>query len=198
MISTVHLSDGGLLALCARGDSDAFAALYDRYARPAYSLALRIVRDPALAEDVVQDAFLAVWRGAARFDGRRARPSTWILSLVHHKAIDIVRRESSRRTEREEAAPEPVAADNVPHDAWLRLQREQVQTALASLPDPQREVLELSYFGGYSQSELATRLGQPLGTIKSRTHAGLSRLRELLEREDITTENPWSTESSSS
>jgi RNA polymerase sigma-70 factor (ECF subfamily) len=193
-----HLSDQGLLALCARGDRDALGALYDRYGSAAYSLARRIVRDSQHAEDAVQEAFLAVWRQAGSFDGRRARPSTWILALVHHKSIDLVRRESLRRGESPDAAGEPAAPDDVPREAWLALQREQVEQALALLPDPQREVIELAYFAGYTQSELADRLGQPIGTIKSRTHAALARLRGLLEERGITTESPWSIESSSS
>jgi RNA polymerase sigma factor (sigma-70 family) len=193
-----HLSDPGLIALCARGDRDALAALYDRYGRAAYSLARRIVKDPSHAEDVVQESFLAVWNGARRFDARRAKPSTWILALVHNKAIDVVRRESLRRGEPVDEHDEPAASDDVPRDAWLALQRQQVLEALAALPDPQREVLELAYFAGYSQSELSQRLGQPLGTIKSRTHTALARMRELLEARGITTENPWSIESSGS
>src|SRR6185436_18007830 len=168
IMSTMHLSDQGLVALCAREDGEALGALYDRYGRAAYSLARRIVRDPTLAEDVVQEAFLAVWRGARTFDARRARPSTWILSLVHHKAIDAVRRETLRRSEPAEHALNVPADVDVAQDAWLSLRREHLVDALSQLSDPQREVLELSYFAGYTQSELADRLDQPLGTIKSR------------------------------
>jgi RNA polymerase sigma factor (sigma-70 family) len=192
----LHLSDPGLIALIARGDRDAFAELYDRYGKTAYALAYRVTRDVQLAEEVVQEAFLTLWRQASRFDGRRAKPSTWLLTIAHHKAVDVVRREQLRRTEPAEEmedAPDPA---NVPHEAWLGLQHDQVREALAALPDPQREVIELSYFEGYSQSELARRLGQPLGTIKSRTHTALTRLRAQLEERGITTENPWSTESS--
>jgi RNA polymerase sigma-70 factor (ECF subfamily) len=191
-----HLSDQGLIALCARGDHDALGILYDRYGRAAYSLARRIVRDPSLAEDIVQEAFLAVWRQAARFDARRARPSTWLLALVHHKAVDVVRREDLRRADDVDEQRDAASDADVPHDAWLSLQREHVAAALAALPDPQREVIELAYYAGFSQSELADRLDQPLGTIKSRTHAALARLRQLLEERGVTTENPWSTKSS--
>ena len=95
----LHLSDPGLIALVARGDRDAFAELYDRYGKTAYALAYRVTRDAQLAEEVVQEAFLTVWRQAARFDGRRAKPSTWLLTITHHKAVDVVRREQLRRTE---------------------------------------------------------------------------------------------------
>jgi RNA polymerase sigma-70 factor (ECF subfamily) len=109
----------------------------------------------------------------------RGKASTWILTLVHRRAVDGVRREQRRRAESLEKAPEP-ASEGIEEDAWLRLRRERVQSALRQLPDAQREALELAYYGGFSQSELAERLGQPLGTIKSRMFAGLSRMRELL------------------
>jgi RNA polymerase sigma-70 factor (ECF subfamily) len=174
-----HLSDEALVALVARADDGALAELYDRFGHVAYGLALRIVRDPALTEDAVQEAFLAVWRSAARFVPERAKASTWILTLVHRRAVDIVRREEPRRTEPLEAAPQP-SANLTEDEAWLRLQRTRVQEALRRLPDQQREALELAYFGGFTQSELADRLGEPLGTIKSRMFTGLTRLRELL------------------
>ena len=174
-----HLSDEALVALAARSEQSALAELYDRYGRTAYGLALRVVRDQALAEDAVQDAFLAIWRTAARFVPERGKASTWILTLVHRRAVDVVRREQRRRADSLDRAAEP-AAGGVEEDAWLRLQRERVQDALRRLPDTQREALELAYYGGFSQSELAERLGQPLGTIKSRMFTGLSSLREQL------------------
>jgi len=174
-----HLSDEALVALVARSDEVALGELYDRFGRLAFGLALRVLRDEALAEDAVQDAFLAVWRSASRFVPERSKASTWILTLVHRRAVDLVRREQRRRAEPLEAAPEPLsaAADTT---AWLRFERERVQTALQQLPDQQREALELAYYGGFTQSELADRLGQPVGTIKSRMFTGLGRLRELL------------------
>ena len=177
-----HLSDEALVALVARGDEDALAELYDRIGRIAYGLALRVLRDDRLAEDAVQDGFLAVWRTAAAFRPERAKASTWVLTLVHRRAVDLVRREERRRTEplgEETAVAE--AAEPTEEAAWLRFERERVQAALSQLPDTQREALELAYYGGFSQSELAERLGVPLGTIKSRMFAGLARLRELLD-----------------
>ena len=174
-----HLSDEALVLLAARSEQHALAELYDRYGRTAYGLALRILRDEALAEDAVQEAFLAIWRTAARFVPERGKASTWIFTLVHRRAVDIVRREQHRRTDALDDVAEPGGA-SVDEEAWLRLQRERVQDALRQLPDQQREALELAYYGGFTQSELAERLGQPLGTIKSRMFAGLSRLRELL------------------
>jgi RNA polymerase sigma-70 factor (ECF subfamily) len=175
-----HLSDEALVALAARSEQSALAELYDRFGRPAYGLALRILRDESLAEDAVQEAFLTLWRTAARFVPERGKASTWILTLVHRRAVDIVRREERRRADALEQAPEPESRETVDEEAWLRLQRERVQDALRKLPDQQREAIELAYYGGFTQSELAERLGQPLGTIKSRMFGGLARLRELL------------------
>jgi RNA polymerase sigma factor (sigma-70 family) len=175
-----HLSDEALVALAARSEQSALAELYDRIGRPAYGLALRILRDEALAEDAVQEAFLALWRTAGRFVPERGKASTWILTLVHRRAVDIVRREERRRADALEQSPEQESRVAVDEEAWLRLQRERVQDALRKLPDQQREAIELAYYGGFTQSELAERLGQPLGTIKSRMFGGLARLRELL------------------
>jgi RNA polymerase sigma-70 factor (ECF subfamily) len=183
-----HLSDEALVALAARSEQSALAELYDRYGRTAYGLALRVLRDQALAEDAVQEAFLTVWRTASRFVPERGRASTWILTLVHRRAVDAVRREQRRRADTLERAEEP-AVEGVEEDAWLRFQRERVQDALGRLPDAQREALELAYYGGFTQSELAERLGQPLGTIKSRMFGGLSRMRELLGEPG--TETSW-------
>jgi RNA polymerase sigma-70 factor (ECF subfamily) len=187
-----HLSDEALIALVARGDDTALAELYDRVGRVAYGIAFRILRDERLAEDAVQEGFLAVWRSAATYRAERAKASTWVVTLVHRRAVDIVRREERRRAE----PLEPVGGQDTPDpagsaedEAWLGFERERVLSALAALPDAQRESLELAYYGGYSQSELAEMLGVPIGTIKSRMFAGLARLRELLDETD--TENAW-------
>jgi RNA polymerase sigma factor (sigma-70 family) len=175
-----HLSDEGLLSLIAGSDEEALAELYDRFGGVAYGLALRILRDDALAQDAVQEAFLTVWRTADRFLAERARASTWVLTIVHRRAVDLVRREDRRRGEPLESAPEPVAAESVEETAELGFQRRVVQEALRRLPPDQRQALELGYYGGLTQSELAERLDAPLGTIKSRMFTGLARLRELL------------------
>ena len=186
-----HLSDEALVALVARGDETALGELYDRVGRVAYGIAFRVLRDDRLAEDAVQEGFLALWRSAATFRAERAKASTWIVTLVHRRAVDLVRREERRRTEpldlEQRDAPDPVGSAE--DEAWLGFERERVQRLLRMLPDAQREALELAYYGGYSQAELAERLGVPLGTIKSRMFAGLSRLRELLD--DTETEGSW-------
>jgi RNA polymerase sigma factor (sigma-70 family) len=184
-----HLSDEALVALVARADEDALAELYDRFGRVAYGLALRIVRDPVLAEDAVQEGFLAVWRSAARFVAERAKASTWILTLTHRRAVDLVRREQPRRADPLDVAPHE-SSEDTEEAAWLRLRRTRVQEALKQLPDKQREALELAYYGGFTQSELADRLGEPLGTIKSRMFSGLANLRDLLVEDELE-EEQW-------
>jgi len=175
-----HLSDEAVLSLVASSDDQALAELYDRFGRVAYGLALRILRDEALAQDAVQEAFLAVWRSADRFLAERAKASTWILTLVHRRSVDLVRREDRRRGEPLESAAEPAAPTTTEDEATLGFERRVVQEALAQLTPEQRETLELGYYGGLTQTELAEQLGQPLGTIKSRMFTGLSRLRDLL------------------
>ncbi len=172
-------SDEQLLEALGRGDHDALGELYDRFGRLAYGLAYRVLRDQALAEDAVQEAFLAVWRSADAYKRERAKPSTWILTVVHRRAVDLVRREQRRRGEPIEAAPE-ATSDSVDEDVSVRHRRAAVQQALRELPEDQRQALELAYYGGLTQSQLAARLGVPLGTVKSRMFAGLGRLRELL------------------
>ena len=174
--------DEALLALAAREDEEALAQLYDRYSRVAYGLALRIVRDQALAEDAVQEAFVTLWRTASSFRAEKAKPSTWILTLVHRRAVDVVRREERRRAAPLVDGMEEPDERALPADEEIELtdRRRLVQEALRQLPDEQREALELAYYGGLTQSELAERLSVPLGTIKSRMFTGLRRLRDLL------------------
>jgi RNA polymerase sigma factor (sigma-70 family) len=178
--SFAHLSDEAVVAMVARSDDTALAELYDRFGRVAYGLAFRILRDEKLAEDAVQEAFLTAWRNADRFVPERGKASTWLLTLVHRRAVDLVRKEDRRRAEPLSESVEPTSPGSAEDDAWLRFERERVQQALKQLPDQQREALELAYYGGFSQTELAERLGQPVGTIKSRMFTGLARLRELL------------------
>ena len=184
-----HHSDEALLALCSRADENALGELYDRYGRVAYGLALRIVRDRALAEDAVQEAFLAVWRSAGAFLAEQGKPSTWILTLVHRRAVDLVRREERRRADPLDDTEQPTG-EATDEEAWLRAQRQVVQEALRKLPPDQREAIELAYYGGFTQSELAEKLGLPLGTIKSRMFTGLKRLRELLAEAGLDVDAP--------
>jgi RNA polymerase sigma-70 factor (ECF subfamily) len=179
-----RLSDEALLSLVARSDEAALGELYDRFGRTAYGLALRILRDPALAQDAVQEAFLGVWRSADRFLAERAKASTWILTLVHRRAVDLVRREDRRRAEPLERA-EPPASAGPEEETSVLFRRQVVREALRRLPADQREALELAYYGGYTQSQLAEVVGAPLGTVKSRMFAGLARLRDLLAQAGV-------------
>ena len=173
------MSDEELLARIARGDEGALAELYDRFGRVAYGLAVRVLRDPALAEDAVQDAFLTAWRTASGFDPRRGSVSTWLLTLVHRRAVDVVRREDRRRGSPLDGAP-VASGDATDETAETRELRRDVQAALKELSTAEREALELAYYGGLSQSEIAEKLDVPLGTVKSRMFAGLARLRDVL------------------
>ena len=174
-----QLSDEAVIEAVARADEDAIGELYDRFGKVAYGLSFRILHDATLAEDAVQEAFLQIWRSAGSYEPARAKASTWLLTFVHRRAVDLVRREERRRTLPEAAAPEPSGAG--PDESVVARSRgEVVRAALTRLPTEQREAIELAYFGGLTQSELAERLGQPLGTIKSRMFTGLRRLRDLL------------------
>jgi len=179
------VTDVTLLEQIGERSADALAQLYDRYGRPSYSLARRICVDGPLAEDVVQEAFLVVWRDPQRFDPARGAVSSWLLTLVHHRAVDAVRREATRR--RRTVAPSEDGEEwNVPpgpgadQAAIGAVVAGKVREALASLPAEQREALALAYFGGYTQREVASLVGVPLGTVKSRMFTGTRRLRALL------------------
>jgi RNA polymerase sigma factor (sigma-70 family) len=172
-------TDEELVEAIAQADEDALGELYDRFGKVSYGLAYKILQDAALAEDAVQEAFLQIWRGAGAYRPERAKASTWLLTFVHRRAVDLVRREQARRTE--PVIAEPQGSDPGADDAAVaRSRREIVQDALRRLPAEQREPIELAYYAGLTQSELADRLEQPLGTIKSRMFTGLQRLRVLL------------------
>lgn len=171
--------DPELLRACSNGDEQALGSLYDRYGKVAYGVALRVLRDPALAEDAVQEAFLGVWRQAATYDRARGTTSTWILTLVHRRAVDLVRRQhrfNALPVELKAATPEH-AVESADGKVVLR---NEVQAALRTLSSAEREVLDLAYWGGLTQSEIATALGIPSGTVKSRTFNALAKLREAL------------------
>jgi RNA polymerase sigma-70 factor (ECF subfamily) len=184
-------SDAELMAALAHGDQRALGELYDRFAPVAYGLALRVLRDRGLAEDAVQEAFLSVWRSAARFDSRRGSVRGWVLILVHRRAVDLVQRNQRHREQTHEQTDEqtgkhlgPSAAEVTELDA----ERRKVQAALAALPAKQRTALELAYYGGCTQKEIAARLDLPVGTVKSQTFDALRRLRQLLLEPS---ENGW-------
>jgi RNA polymerase sigma factor (sigma-70 family) len=178
-------SDADVMARIAAGDPTAVDDLYDRFRRPAFALARRILADDTLAEDVLQDVFLSVWRDPGAFDGRRGSCASWLLAMVHHKAVDAVRREESQRRRQGLAADDlalqvPLSARDVEDDAEARTVAQRVRSALGELPASQREALTLAYYGGYTQREVAALTGAPLGTVKTRMLAGMRRLREGL------------------
>ena len=182
-------SDGVLVLRVADGDHGALEALYDRYGRPAFALARRITSEPAFAEDVVQEVFLALWRDPAKYDPARGGFPSWLLATTHHKAVDAVRREETVRRRRMRLAEEAewftsATAPDVPpveDAAWAGLRGERVRQALGALPAVQREALVLAYYAGYTQREIAERTNTPLGTVKTRMLTGMRRLRDLLD-----------------
>jgi RNA polymerase sigma-70 factor, ECF subfamily len=180
-------SDEALLERLAGGaDERALSDLYDRYQAQMYGLAMRITRDPALAQDAVQEAFVGVWRNAARYAADRSTVRTWILSIAHHRAIDIVRRRrpTSALPETDAGPAEPaLTAPDVWPEVARTLDRDTVAAALAGLPDAQRDAIQMAYFEGLTQVEIAERTSTPLGTVKSRVRLGLLALRRELEGE---------------
>jgi RNA polymerase sigma factor (sigma-70 family) len=177
-------ADAVLVERVSAGDRAAFGELYDRYGRPAYSLARRICVDPDLAEDVVQEAFLALWRNPTGYDRSRGGFGTWLMTVVHHRAVDAVRRENTQRR-RNVPLTDEVSERNVTEgadrEALTGVVGAEVREALKRLPEDQRQVIALAYLGGYTQIEVAALTGIPLGTVKSRTFAAIRRLRVALQ-----------------
>jgi RNA polymerase sigma-70 factor (ECF subfamily) len=169
-----------------QGDTDALAELYDLYGPLLYSVALRILRSATDAEDAVQQAWLQAWRNARSYDARRGTVAAWLLTLTRSRALDLYRSLASRKRAESRVDPDPAppAADDPSAGAAHGQLSARVREALETLPEAQRQVLEIAYFEGLSQSEIASRLNAPLGTVKSWTRQGLMRLRELLPKEE--------------
>ena len=181
------LANEDLISLVGRGDAGAFAALYDRHARAAYSLAYRMMGEKQAAEDIVQDAFLKLWRAAGSYRAERASVRTWLLSIVHNRAIDQLRSTASRRRTQEKV--EASAPTSQPSEAfsetWRNSQRERVREALKTLPREQLKTIELAYFSGYTHAEIAELLGLPLGTVKGRMRLGLKKMKDYFGSRDM-------------
>lgn len=175
-------TDEDLLAAMAAQDASALEELYTRYGRLAFSLALRITSAPETAEEVVQEVFLAAWRGAGSYQAARSSPRTWLLSIAHHRAVDTVRRRAARV---QQAPLDLQIRDPEVGDVWAEVARaldaDQVRQALRELPPEQRESIDLAYFQGLTYPEIAARMDVPLGTVKSRLRLGLAKLRNLLQ-----------------
>ena len=173
-------TDQADVAAASRGDQQALGRLYDRYGRLVFALALRVVGDPGVAEEVTQDVFLQLWRWAGSFDPSRGELLGWLLTFTRNRAIDRLR----SRQQRDAAASVPLKDQTPPaspHTHCSLETAERVGRVLATLPEPQRRVIEMAYYEGFTQSEIATRLNQPLGTVKTWTRSGLKALRETLK-----------------
>ena len=180
--------DDDLHRSLALGDREAFEVLYRRYSPAAFGLAYRVTGQELLAQDVVHDSFLALWKAPEAFDPARGSFRTFFLSLVHHRAVDTVRREERLRRRSLRMNPGGTEDEDVTEDvveeAWLQDRRARVVAALGCLPSEQRQVLELAYFSGYTQARIAEVLGIPLGTVKTRTLAALRKLQGMLKEKD--------------
>ena len=184
--SSEGASEGGLLAdllaRAGRGDTQAFAQFYDATATRSYGLALRVVRDPSQAEEVVQEVYLDAWRQSGRYDAGRGSVMSWLLTIVHRRAVDRVRsaEAANRRDATYHQQHNPIAHDATAEAAEASLDAHRVRTAMQELTSIQREALELAYFGGYTHTEVATMLDLPVGTAKTRIRDGLIRMRDAL------------------
>jgi len=177
------LADEDLMQLVRRGEADAFAAVYERHSSAAFSLAYRMCGTRAAAEDVVQEAFLSLWRSGARYDRARGSVRTWTLGIVHNRAIDSLRRSvvHDRRRASDDGIEERFEAPERTETEVARLdEAQEIRAALQGLPAEQSRVIELAYFGGFTQTEIATMLETPLGTVKGRMRLGLEKMRVQL------------------
>src|SRR5215208_3587669 len=177
------LADEDLISFIEAGDADAFATLYDRHSRSAFSLAYRMMGERQAAEDLAQDAFIKVWRNAASYRAERGSVRTWILSIVHNRGIDQLRSTASRRRTQEKI--EALAPRSQPSEAfseiWRKSRRDQVREALKTLPPEQLKILELACFSGYTHVEISELLSLPLGTVKGRMRLGLKKIRDYFD-----------------
>lgn len=178
------LGDEDLMHLVQKGDADAFEAVYDRHAGAAFSLAYRMAGSRAAAEDVVQEALLSIWRSRARFQRERGSVRTWILGIVHNRAIDALRRNvvhDRRRASAEGLEETQVAPERTDAEAIRRDEARTIRSALQGLPGDQSRVIDLAYFGGFTHTEIAEMLDTPVGTVKGRMRLGLEKMRRALE-----------------
>jgi RNA polymerase sigma-70 factor (ECF subfamily) len=181
-----NLADEEVMHLVQEGDPRAFELFYDRHAGPAFSLAYRMVGNRAVAEDVSQEAFVSIWRSRLRYQPERGSVRTWVLGIVHHRAIDALRRNAvhdKRRASAEGIEERFEAPQQTEAEVARREEAQTVRAALGELPDEQVRVIELAYFGGFSHSEIADQLDMPIGTVKGRMRLGLEKLRRSISRE---------------
>lgn len=184
--------DDALIRLIVRANADALSALYARYSRLVFSVALNAVGDHAAAEEITLDVFTRVWEKADTYRAGRARVSTWLASIARHRAIDVLRRQQARPEQHSvgwaEASPADVTdADGLEETVELALEQRRVRAAIAQLPDEQKRALALAYFQGLTHQQIAARLGEPLGTVKTRIRLAMQKLRQLLQPEQTAT-----------
>jgi RNA polymerase sigma-70 factor (ECF subfamily) len=182
------LADEDLMQLIRRGDARAFEVIYERHSPAAFSLAYRMTGARGLAEDVAQDAFLSIWRSGARYERARGSVRTWVLGIVHHRAIDALRRSfvHDRRRASDEGIEERLEADvRIDAEVARRQEADAVRAALQTLPGEQVQVIELAYFGGFTHTEIAEMLQMPVGTVKGRMRLGLEKLRNALRQGEV-------------
>jgi RNA polymerase sigma-70 factor (ECF subfamily) len=178
-----NLADEEMMQLVQAGDPRAFELLYDRHAGAAFSLAYRMVGNRVSAEDITQEAFLSIWRSRLRYDPARGSVRTWVLGIVHNRAIDSLRRSvvHDRRRQTMEGVEERFEArERTDLEAARRDEARTVRSALDTLPEDQRRTIELAYFGGFSHSQIAELLNEPIGTVKGRMRLGLDKMRRQL------------------
>ena len=180
------LGDENLLTLIAHGDKDALECFYEKYSTQVFSLARYMLKDEAIAEEIAQDVFLAVWQKAGTFKANRGSPKGWLMSIAHHRVIDHVRsakraRASMDRMAQEMASLEKLYQVRTEDEALRSIERQEIAKALESIPEAQRTVILMSYFQGYSQTEIAKILDQPLGTVKTRIRLGMQKLRSIFK-----------------
>jgi RNA polymerase sigma-70 factor, ECF subfamily len=184
----VGLADEDLMVRVGEGDAQAFEVIFDRHGDVAFSLAYRMCGRRAMAEDIVQEAFVSLWRTGAQYEPARGSVRSWVLGVVHNRAIDMFRRESVRagRDVRDDAALRRLpAAESTELGAQRREDARELRTALVRLPDEQRRVIELAYFGGFTHTEIADMLETPVGTVKGRMRLGLHKMRDRLVAKEV-------------
>ena len=184
------LRDEQLITLIAHGERGALEAFYNRYAPSVFSLARYMLREHPLAEEATQDVFLNLWRKASSYNPQRGTPRAWFMSVAHHRIIDVIKSRNRRLQSTNQVSHElldlyPSSGPGTEEQAYRNLDREQILAALGSLPKEQREVVVLAYFEGYSQSEIASKLSQPLGTVKTRIRLAMQKLRAALRHTEV-------------
>ena len=190
MLNYDDLRDDQLITLISNGEKEALDVFYNRHARSVFSLARYMLRDTTLAEEATQDIFVNLWLKASSYNPQRGKPQAWFMSIAHHRIIDLIRARKRHLQSTNEVSHElldlhPSSGPGTEELAYRNLARETIIKALASLPSEQREVLVLAYFEGYSQSEIASKLGQPLGTVKTRVRLGMQKLRASSQNREV-------------